>query len=219
MMQRIWRLYVNAANARERALRILHPGRLRFVTHGWPLRPGVCPCDVDFVGWLAEREIRGRSIFHLGTGAHHLVGVENHARGWQNEVFGLTLAPSEHRSYLRALIREPGLGRHYKVLFADLYSLCAASLPGFEAATLFHLAEVVDPASPARRLDDAAVFDLVRGRVATGGHLLFYRGSFGFARVVPLIEVALKKGSLAHVEDFRSLAVYRVPEPTNRGST
>jgi len=86
MMQRIWRLYVNAANARERVLRALRPNRPRFVTHGWPLRPDVCPCDVDFVGWLAEREIRRRSIFHLGTGAHHLVGIENHSRGWQNEV-------------------------------------------------------------------------------------------------------------------------------------
>jgi len=211
MKRRLWRARVDAAESRDRLLRWLQPARPRFVTHGWPFRPGVCPCDGDFVEWLTARGVRGRSVFHLGTGAHHLVGLENQSRGLDNDVLGLTLAPREHRSYVRAMLREPALGRHYKVLFADLHSLCAAALPRFDVATLFHLGEFGDLSSPARRMDEKGVLDLLCEQLVPGGRVLFYKGSFGYERAALLIAAKAQAGDIRHDEDFRSLRVYRVP--------
>ena len=139
MRQRLWRAYVRSGELQQRLMRAFNPSRLSFVAHSWPLRPDVCPCDVDLCHYLDSRAVRGRSVFHFGTGGHHLVGLRNHANGWANEVLGLTLSPSEHERYVRLVVRDPSLARHYKVLFADIYSLAAAALPTFDVVTLFHL--------------------------------------------------------------------------------
>ena len=209
MRQRVWRARVRAGEIQHQILSLFNASRLRYIAHSWPLRPTVCPCDVHFCDYLDERSIRGRSVFHLGTGGHHLVGARNHAEGWRNEILGLTLAPREHARYVRRLIRDPGLGRHYKVLFADIYSLCAAGLPRFDLVALFHLCEFGDPASAGRRLDDGGVLRAFCSCLRPGGLLLLYRGSFGFGRAQSLITEAVADGSLSFVEDYKSLSIYR----------
>lgn len=209
MSSRWWRAYLLWGELHQRATRHLRPGSLRYVPHGWPLRPGECPCDLDFCDFLETRAIRGRRIFHFGTGGHHLVGLRNHEAGWRNDVLGITISPREHARYVRRVIREPALALHYKVLFADIHSLHAASLPGFDVVTLFHLCEFCDPASAGRRLDDAGLLRLFIGQLAAGGWLLLYRGSFGYARAAPLVAAAVDAGHIAHAADFRSLSIYR----------
>jgi hypothetical protein len=110
---------------------------------------------------------------------------------------------------VKRVIRNPALGKHYKVLFADLYGLSAQVLPTFDIVSLFHLCEFSDASRSGQRMNDAQVLSLFRSRLAPGGLMLFYPGSYGYPRLQPLLadEVAARRLSL--VENYRSLAVYR----------
>lgn len=220
MMRRLWRAYVGAGALKERALRSIMPSRMRFVHYSWPLRPGVCACDLHFCEYLAERNIRGKSIFHFGTGGHHLVGLQNRDLGLANDVLGLTVSPSEHAKYVARVIRDPALGKHYKVLFADIYSLSAACLPVFDIVTLFHLCEFAATNNAGRRINDAEVLRLFCSKLARAGLMLFYPGSYGHPQLAPLLAQAVAEGRVSFVEEYKSLAIFRVPGGpiTPRGS-
>ncbi len=41
----------------------------------WDLHVDVCPCDVHFNEWVEAKKIVGRTIYHFGTGTHHVVGL------------------------------------------------------------------------------------------------------------------------------------------------
>lgn len=211
-MRRLWRAYVRAGAIKESALRGLMPSRMHFVHYSWPLRPGVCPCDVHFCDYLQERNIRRKSVFHFGTGGHHLVGTTNRDAGLENEILGLTVSPAEHARYVARVVRDPALGRHYKVLFADIYSLSAASLPAFDLVTLFHLSEFADSHNAGTRLDDGDVLRLFCSKLTPGGLLFLYPGSYGYARAAPLVAQAVEAGAISFLEDFKSLIVFRVPQ-------
>lgn len=215
MSQRIWRARVRAGEIQQQLAALFQPSRLRYIAHSWPLRPDVCPCDVHLCDYLDERAIRRRTAFHFGTGGHHVVGRRNHAEGWGNEILGLTLSPSEHASYVRKIVREPALGRHYKVLFGDIYSLSPTALPAFDLVSLFHLCEFGDPESGSRQRDDEGVLRMFCSLLNPGGLLLLYRGSFGFARAHALVTGAIADGLLSFVEDYKSLAIYRRPDRVN----
>ena len=208
-MNRMWQTFLRIRGAKERVLRKVMPSRLHFVHYSWPLLPQECPCDVDFCEYLVERDIRGKAIFHFGTGGHHRVGLHNQTRELANDILGLTISPAEHQGYLRRIIRNPALARHYKVLFADLYSLSDACLPCFDIVTLFHLCEFADPGSAARRIDDAGALELLRSKLRPDGLLLLYPGSHAFKRVAPLVEPAVAAGRLVFLEQYRNLLIYR----------
>lgn len=209
LAKRIWIAYVVSGALKERVLRKAQPARMHFVHFSWPLRPAKCPCDVDFCEYLRERQIGGKSIFHFGTGGHHIVGLRNAAAPVANDILGLTLSPPEHASYVRRVIRNPALGKHYKVLFADLYSLSAQVLPTFDVVSLFHLGEFSDASRAGQRMNDAQVLSLFRSRLAPGGIVLFYPGSDGYPRLRPLLADEVAAGRLSLVENYRSLAIYR----------
>ena len=212
MVRRLWRAYVDAGALKERVLRTLMPSRMRFIHYSWPLRPGVCPCDIHFCDYLQERNIRGKAIFHFGTGGHHLVGLRNRFDGLANDVLGLTVSPREHARYVARVVRDPSLGRSYKVLFADIYSLSASCLPEFDVVTLFHLCEFVPGDGGGHRTSDCEVLRLFCSRLLPGGLLVFYPGSYGYPQAAPFIAQAAADGHLAFVEDYyKSLAVFRVP--------
>jgi hypothetical protein len=176
---------------KERALRSFMPSRMHFVHYSWPLRPTVCPCDVHFCEYLKDREIREKSIFHFGTGGHHVVGLQNQGMGLANEVLGLTLSPSEHAGYVTRVIRDPTLGKHYKVLFGNIYSLSAACLPAFDIVTLFHLGEFGNEGNTGRQVSDVDVLRLFCSKLLPAGLLLFYPGSYGYSKLRPLIAKAV----------------------------
>jgi hypothetical protein len=120
MNRPLWRAWLAWGEMRQRLARIRRPHTMRYVAHGWPLRPEECPCDVDFCEYLQSQNVRGLRIFHFGTGSHHHVGVRNLQAQWHNDIIGLTISPREHASYVRRVIREPALAAGYKVLFADI---------------------------------------------------------------------------------------------------
>lgn len=204
-----WHARVRWIDRFESARRAISPARLSFVHYSWPLRTRVCPCDANFCDFLRDRRIRMKNVFHLGSGGHHLVGERNLSDGLDNDVLAITLAPAELTSYVDRVVRDAALARHYKVLFADIHSLHAAALPVFDVVTLFHLGEFGDETSAAWRLDDAAVLALFITRLAPRGLLLFYPGSFAYAKVSPWIEQAVNRRQIEFVENVRSLAVYR----------
>jgi hypothetical protein len=216
MRGRLWRAWVRWGETRQRLARRRWPQSMRYVAHGWPLRPDQCPCDVDFGEFLEARAVRGQRIFHFGTGKHHHVGLRNLEADWRNDILGLTISPREHQAYVTRVIREPALGVHYKVLFADIHSLTPAALPEFDLVTLFHLCEFGDPESGGRVLDDAGVLRTFVGKLTPGGRLFLYRKSFGYARASALLAECAAATGLTHVEDFRSLSIYRVPGQSDR---
>jgi SAM-dependent methyltransferase len=208
-MTRLQRLFERAGNMKERALHRIIPSRMNVISYTWPLAPDICPCDVHFCDYLRDRNVRGKAIFHFGTGGHHLVGLRNRDDGLENEILGITASPGEHARYVRQLVWAPSLGRHYRVLFADIYDLAAASLPSFDLVTLFHLCEFTPPPEHGRRWDDAGVLELMLSKLTPGGRLLLYRGSYGFRRALPLVEREVAGGRLSLEEEFRSIVVYR----------
>jgi hypothetical protein len=183
---------------------------MRIVPHTWPLRSAVCPCDAHFCDFLKERNIRQKSIFHLGTGGHHLVGLRNERDDLGNFILGVTVSPGELKRYVKLVIRHPRLGQHYQVLFADVYGLRAASLPAFDLVTLFHLGEFGATTDSGELLSDAAVIELFRSKLTPGGLLAFYRGSYGYPRLQAPIAQAIESGSLKPCEDYGSLQILQV---------
>jgi hypothetical protein len=202
--------------ARERLLNKLDPSRMRVIPYAWPLRPEVCPCDVHFCQYLKERGIREKSIFHFGTGGHHLVGIRNETDGLGNQVMGITASPLEHRAYVKLVVGSPELGGHYRVLFGDIYNLVASALPLFDVVTLFHLFEFAEPPSSRRLLDDPGLLRLFLSRMAPGGRILFYRQSFARTPTARLLAEAIEAREIALDEVWQSLEVFRVPSRSTR---
>jgi hypothetical protein len=153
--------------------------------------------------------MREKSIFHFGTGGHHLVGRANRSVGLDNQILAITASPAEHAKYVAAVIRDPSLARNYKVLFGDIYDLSPLLLPTFDLVTLFHLCEFTQAG---KRLDDSALLDLFLSKLAPDGRVLFYSRSGGRARAAPIIANAVGAGRMSHVEEFKSLLVYKVTD-------
>lgn len=180
----------------------------------WTLRLAECPCDADFLRWLDATGTRDAAIFHFGTGGHHLVGLECARAGGGNAVLGITAAPDEHASFAALAIADPDLGRHYAVLFGDIYLVNPRLLPVFDVVTLFHLCEYRTEKNDAYgAMTDAELVTLLTERLRPGGHMLFYPGSFAWrwggtsaADVVAAWEAA---APVERVGAFASLLVYR----------
>ena len=209
-MSALARLRWRVGRAKEQVLRSIDPGRMAIMPASWPLLPDVCPCDVDLCDYLAARGVRGVSIFHFGSGGHHLVGRRNLEDGLENEIWSITVSRDEHAAYVDEVVRRPALGRRYRVLFGDIYDLSPAALPTFDLVTLFHLCEFAPPPGAGRRLNDAGLLALFRARLVPGGRLMLYEGSFARAAAAAVAERAVARGELALEERWKSLLVYRV---------
>jgi hypothetical protein len=205
----MWGVYERAGEAKEALLRRIQPGRMHIVPRSWPLWARMCPCDLHFCDFLQERKVHSRSIFHLGTGGHHLVGLRNRVDDLGNVVVGVTLSPDELKRYMKLVVRDPILGQNYKVLFADVHDLHAASLPDFDLVTLFHLCESGSRAG--HLLSDEGVLRLFISKLKPGGLLALYRNSIGYSRLQPIIAAAMAAGALKHLEDYKSLQILHDP--------
>jgi hypothetical protein len=161
---------------------------------------------------LEERGIRRKAIFHFGSGGHHTVGLRNHSAGLANEVLALTVSPREHATYVSRVIDDPALGEHYKVLFADIHYLSGACLPSFDVITLFHLGEFVPSSKSERPASACEVLRLFCSKLARGGSILFYQGSFGYPRILQLLADAEADGVISRVETYKSLIIFKAPK-------
>ncbi len=208
-MAALWKLRVRAGVLKERILNRLLPSRMDVFPCSWPLLPDVCPCDVHFCDYLEEHRVSSRSIFHFGSGGHHLVGLRNHDRALDNDVLAITASPSEHERYVKLVRRDPSLARHYRVLLADIYDLDPAPLPAFDIVTLFHLCEYTPRPPRIHRLDDAGIVGLLSSKLAPRGRIFFYSGSCARDEASRIVERRVADGSLAFEAEYKSLLVYR----------
>src|SRR4029450_9491895 len=79
----------------------------------WDLDEGQCPCDVHWNGWIEDERLTGKTIYHFGTGKHHVVGIAQAQNGSGNTVFGITASPEEYDAYLRLVTDEPRIAKSY----------------------------------------------------------------------------------------------------------
>lgn len=188
--------------------------RLNISDAAWPLRVDLCPCDTDFVAWLKARRIAGRTVFHFGTGSHHIVGVENARLKRPNRVLGVTASRGEYESYIDLVSADPALAISYKALFLDIYTLDARLLPEFDVVTLFHLCEFYDPErSSYAPLDDRKLLMLFLEQLAPKGRIVFYLGSNGRDAMLRLVNQFIAAGKLAIAERVGALLVCTKAKP------
>lgn len=176
----------------------------------WELDVGGCPCDIHFVDYLDASRITGAAIFHFGTGGHHLVGIHCAEAHRNNAVLGITASPQEHAEYEKLIIERPEIGRTYKVLFGDIYQLESRLLPELDVVTLFHVGEFRSAKNDAySALTDGEMSRLLIGKLRPGGLVLFYAGSFAFAKAELVIAELLRDRLVEPAGAYKSLRIFR----------
>ena len=176
----------------------------------WYLDVEQCPCDVHLVEWLEANQIRGKTLFHFGTGGHHHLGLANHAKGTPNTVLGITASPKEFEAFIKLAIDHAELSRHYQVMFGDIYLLNADLLPKIDIASLFHLGEFRGASQDAYGgLTDTQVVETVLEKMPKGGLICLFNGSFAFDKAEAIVKVLSAEGQLERLPSYKSLDFYQ----------
>jgi hypothetical protein len=176
----------------------------------WDLRLKECPCDLHFCEYLEAENIRGASIFHFGTGGHHLVGVRTAENGSDNAVLGITASPQGYETYVKLAIDKPLVAKTYKVFFGDIYQLDQRLLPTFDLVTLFHLCEFRGAPNDAYgAMTDLDVTLLLTDKLQRGGVVAFYPGSFAFDNAKKVIAQWETERPVERIGEFKTLLLYR----------
>lgn len=169
----------------------------------WELDESVCPADMHLIEWIKRNDIKNASIFHMGTGAHHRVGITMALNGSENLVMGITACPEEYKRFLDHMLENPFIGRCYKPFFGDIYQLDARQLPELDIASIFHLGEFSNEIRHGiNGITDAEVIDTVLSRLRHDGRVLFYKNSFGFNKIKEAIDSRFEV-----IEEFKTLLV------------
>lgn len=175
----------------------------------WPLSE-FCPCDNHFRDWLEENRIHGSSIFHFGTGGHHVLGLGELGRERPNFIFSVTASPQEYEKYIEIIIENPSLAHNYKVIFTDIYTYDGSLLPNFNIVTLFHLCEYWDPRkSSYAKLDDRSLLDLMVSKLTPGGYIVAFPYSRTWEWAEPIFADAVRRGGLESPVPYKTLLFYR----------
>jgi len=191
-------------------------GMLNIYTDTWNLEVGQCPCDIHFNEFVAAKKIRNAAIFHFGTGAHHVIGIDSAENGRNNSVLAITASTGEYDSYVKLLIARPEVGNVYKAYFGDIYQIDKRLLPEFDVVTLFHLCEFrSDVQDSYDALSDLDMAKTLIDKVKPGGWVLFYTGSMAFHEAEPVIAKLERQRPIARQADFKTLRVYRKQEPSS----
>ena len=184
--------------------------KLQFWDAVWDLRIAECPCDVQFLDWLDHLKIRDASIFHFGTGSHHIVGVQTAENGSGNCVLGITAAPKEYDAFVELAIDRPHVEKTYKAFFGDIYQLEGRLLPDFDVVTLFHLCEFrTEKSDQYGAMTDRQLLDLLTAKTRPGGYIVFYTKSFAFDAAEKILNVWEQEGAVEKVGLYELLLVYR----------
>lgn len=176
----------------------------------WDLHVDICPCDVHFNEWVEATGIAGRTIYHFGTGTHHVVGRRQAELG--NCVLAITASKEEYEAYITLVTGDSRLARSYLAYFGDIYLSNRQCLPDFDVVTLFHLCEFVQPNTSSAEyggMDDRALLDLMTDKTRAGGHILFYRNSNGQVATGDILRAWERERPVERVDDFKTLLVYR----------
>src|SRR5262245_34468859 len=182
--------------------------KMNFWGGSWNLEVDICPCDVHFNEWVAKERLRNKTIYHFGTGTHHVVGIQQAKR--KNRVFAITASKEEYEAYVTLVTGNSAVAKHYLAYFGDIYLSDPMLLPEFDVVTLFHLCEFSQPNTASKEyggISDAKVLNLLTDRTRRGGHILFYKGSDGFKKSVPIIAKWEKAKPVKRVAEFKTLLV------------
>ena len=136
---------------------------------------------------------RGKTIYHFGTGTHHIVGLTQAANGSDNVVFGITASIVEYEAYIKLANERPQLSKYYLAYFGDIYLTNPRLLPALDVVTMFHAGEYIgaNTTSPEYGgVDDLGVARILLERMRPDGRLLFYTGSFAFDKADALAQRA-----------------------------
>lgn len=176
----------------------------------WGLRVAECPCDVHFVEWLEDNAIQGKTIYHMGSGGHHYVGIRCAEPELNNAVLSITASTPEYEAFVKLAKEQPALLHHYSCYFGDIYTSNPKLLPEFDVVTLFHACEFRNEKNDAYgALTDLEVMELFVDKLNSGGHILFYTGSFAFEPARPLIAKLEQSRAVEKIGLFKTLLVYR----------
>lgn len=176
----------------------------------WFLDEKQCPCDVHFLEYLESEGITGASIFHFGTGGHHVVGIRTAENGSNNAVLGITASPQEYSDYIKLVIERPLVGRSYKAFFGDIYQLDARLLPALDVVTLFHTGEFrTEKNDEYGALTDLQVAELLVGKLRAGGRVIFYSGSFAFDKAEAIAADLVARRLIEPLPPFKTLRPFR----------
>ncbi len=172
----------------------------------WQLHPG-CPCDVEFNQYISRKSISGKSIFHFGTGAHHVVGM---AAAGRNDVLGVTASVDEYKAFMDIIVKNPSISINYKCMFCDIYTLSENSIPCFDIVTLFHSGEYYSPElNSYAPLDDRSLIEFFIGKLKPDGIIVFYKKSNGFIKISLHLEDLIGVGFMEKYEEVGNLLIYR----------
>jgi hypothetical protein len=184
--------------------------KLHFWDAVWDLQLAQCPCDAHFCDWLETEQIADASIFHFGTGSHHIVGIRTAENGSNNCVLGITASPGEYDAFVKLAIDRPDVEKSYKAFFGDIYQLEQRLLPHFDVVTLFHLCEFRDERNDLYgALTDLEVTTMLTEQTRPGGYIVFYTKSFAFDTAEKVIAVWQKEQAVEKVGLYETLLVYR----------
>jgi hypothetical protein len=184
---------------------------LHFWDASWDLNLDLCPCDLHFMEWISQEKIKGKVIYHFGTGSHHLVGVENIKTGEPNYFVGVTASPGETEAFTRMAIEEPIFSRNYTMHFGDIYLFNGKLLPKFDIATMFHLCEFRNEKNDAYgALTDEEVLRRLHKQMKKNGRIVFYEGSDGWKKTAPIVDKLAKEGLFTKTGQYKKLPVYTV---------
>lgn len=171
----------------------------------WELDESVCPADLHLIDWIKQQNITDSSIFHMGTGAHHRLGMHMSLNGSNNMVMGITACPEEYKRFLDMMLENPFVGRCYKPFFGDIYQLDARQLPQFDVISIFHLGEFTNEIRGGiTGLTDEEVLDLLISRAKADTRFVFYKNSFGLPKIRESV-----KSRFELIEEFKTLLVYK----------
>lgn len=178
----------------------------------WDLDEAQCPCDIHFNQWIEANRIAGKTIFHFGTGTHHIVGIAQAENGLNNTVIAITASVTEYEAYIKLVNERPQVMKSYLAYFGDIYLTNERLLPEIDIATMFHAGEYIgaNTTSPEYGgVDDLGVARILLDRMRPGGHLLFYTGSFAFDKADAIASVLEREGKIQRAGTFKSLMVCR----------
>lgn len=187
--------------------------KLNYWNATWSLDEKQCPCDIHFLDYLREKAITGKDIFHMGTGNHHIVGLETAKRGTGNHVFGITASKEEYDDYVELLIDNPRLGFTYKCFFGDIYQIDRRLMPDLDFATLFHIGEYRTEANDAYgALTDQEMAFVLADRLRPGGEIHFYTGSFAYDKGQTAGRALVAEKGFKDMGTFKTLHIFKKPE-------
>lgn len=182
--------------------------KLNYWNQTWSLDEAQCPCDLHLVQYLEEKGVKDASIFHFGTGNHHIVGLE--AAKANNAVLGITASPQEYDDYVELLIKNPRLGHTYKAYFGDIYQLDPRLLPAFDYAALFHVGEFRTPDNDSYgALTDLEMTLIMADKLRPGGEVMFYTGSFAYDKAEGVARELIKVRPFAPAPDYKTLKIFK----------